>query len=131
MSDISVIESKVLSKPYDRRYVVVDKTTGEVLDDAQGYGYKTIRNAYAAYGYKTRDKSKDKAKATKERYIRRWMREHEDFVDLMDTFAFEIAKGSWGPDEKFDAAFVKRMLADNHLEADFTPGEILKVWRKR
>ena len=39
--------------------VEVDKETGEVLDDAQGYGYKTKRNAYACYGYKNRDKSKD------------------------------------------------------------------------
>lgn len=36
----------------ERRYVVVDKENGNVLDNAQGYGYKTIRNAYAAYAYK-------------------------------------------------------------------------------
>lgn len=36
----------------ETRYCIVSTETGEILDDAQGYGYKTARNAYAAYGYK-------------------------------------------------------------------------------
>ena len=60
--NIEVIEDKNLSSNYDKRYVVVDKDTGEVLDDAQGYGYRSVQKAYAAYGYKTRDKSKDAEK---------------------------------------------------------------------
>ena len=57
--NIAVIESEKLSNEYDRRYVVIDKDTGEILDDAQGYGYKSAQKAHAAYAYKTRDKSKD------------------------------------------------------------------------
>lgn len=37
---------------------IVSVDTGEVLDDAQGYGYKTAQKAYAGYSYKNRDKSK-------------------------------------------------------------------------
>ena len=48
----------------------------------------------------------------------------------MDTVAFEIAKGSCGPDDKFDAALVKKMLKDFELSPDFTAGELLKVWQK-
>ncbi len=44
----------------ERRYVVVDKENGNVLDDAQGYGYKTTRNAYAAYAYKHSRKQQKK-----------------------------------------------------------------------
>lgn len=108
---VIAIEDKKLSKGYDRRYIIVDKETGEVLDDAQGYGYKSPQKAYAAYSYKNRDKTKDKERQEKERKIRKWMKSHKDFVRAMDTFSFEIAKGSWGPDDKFDAAFVRQMIA--------------------
>ena len=131
VAEIEVIQSDVLSSKYDRRYVVVDKETGAILDDAQGYGYKTVRGAYAAWAYKTRDKSKDKEKAQKRQQIRSWMKAHKWFVEAMDTFAFEIAKGSWGAEDRFDAKFVKRMLQDNDLAPDFTAGELLKVWKSR
>ena len=129
MADIIVMEDSKLSKEYEKRFVVVDKNTGEILDDAQGYGYKTIRNAYSAYAYKTRDKSKDKEKLAKKKHIQQWMKEHKGFVKMMDTVAFEIAKGSWGPDDKFNAKLVKEMISENGLEIDFTAGELLKVWR--
>ena len=58
------------------------------------------------------------------------MKENKWFVGMMDQFAFEIAKGSWGPDDKFDAKFVRQMLKDNGLKPDFTASELLKVWRK-
>ena len=129
MPNIEVIKSEALSRPYDMRFVVVDKDTGEVLDDAQGYGYKTARGAHVAWSYKTRDKSKDKEKAQKRKKIQSWMKEHKAFVETMDMFAFEIAKGSWGPDDKFDAKFVKKMLAEHGLSPDFTAGELLQIWR--
>ena len=130
MSDILVIEDRNISKEYDRRYVVVNKITGEILDNAQGYGYKTKQKAYSAYAYKNRDKSKDKERQARINHIREWMKEHEQFVEAMDTFAFEIMKGSWGEKAKFDSKFVKEMLEENNIETDFTPNELLKVWRK-
>ena len=36
----------------DIRYIIVDETTGEIIDDAQGYGYKTKQKAHSAYNYK-------------------------------------------------------------------------------
>jgi hypothetical protein len=116
---------------FEMRYCIVSTETGEVLDDAQGYGYKTAQKAYSAYAYKTRDKSKDKEKAAKEKYIQQWMKEHKSFVKAMDETAFEIAKGSWGPDDKFDAVLVKEMLSNFELEPDFSANELLKVWRGR
>lgn len=50
-------------------------------------------------------------------------------MNLMDEIAFEIAKGSWGPDDKFDAKLVRQMLKENDLKPDFTAGELLKVWK--
>lgn len=42
------------TEPWDRRWCIVDAETGELLDDAQGYGYKTIKKAHAAWNYKNR-----------------------------------------------------------------------------
>ena len=129
--NIKVIESQELSTRYEKRYVVVDKETSEILDDAQGYGYKSVKGAYSAYAYKNRDKSKDKEKQAKQTHIQQWMKKHKGFVEQMNGFAFEIeCKHSWGPEDKFDATFVKKMFKDHNLEPDFTAGELLKVWRK-
>ena len=42
----------------ERRYVIKDMESGEIVDDAQGYGYKSAQKAYAGWAYKSRDKSK-------------------------------------------------------------------------
>lgn len=78
----------------ETRFRIVSMETGEVLDDAQGYGYKTAQKAYSAYSYKTRDKSKDKEKFAKKKQIELWMREHKTFVKALDDIALEIAKGT-------------------------------------
>lgn len=112
------------------RFCIVDVNTGKILDDAQGYGYRTAQKAYAGYSYKNRDKSKDKERLAKKKHIRNWMRQNKSFVKLMDTYAFEIAKGTMAPDDKFDAKFVKNLLKSEGLEPDFTAGELLKkIWR--
>ena len=132
MVNIIVKEDSSLSTTtYDKLYVIVDKETGKILDNAQGYGYKSVQNAYAAWNYKNRDKSKDKEKVAKRKHIKQWLKEHKAFVKAMDTYAFEIAKGSWGSDDKFDAKFVKEMLKENNLEPDFTAAELLRVWKER
>lgn len=47
-----IIESKTLSLPYESRFVIADAKTGEVLDDAQGYGFKSVQAAELAAEYK-------------------------------------------------------------------------------
>ena len=130
MKNIKVIKSKSLSTYRQERFIIVDLDTGEIVDDAQGYGYKTVQGAYAAWSYKNRDKSKDAEKKQKEKRIRTWMKQHKSFISLMNQIAFEIQKGSWGENDKFDAKLVKKLLKENNLEIDFTVGELLKVWRK-
>ena len=45
---------------YQRRYCVVDVETGEIIDDAQGYGYKSEDKAIAAYTWKNIDRKSKK-----------------------------------------------------------------------
>lgn len=119
---------------YDRtetRFCIVSTETGEILDDAQGYGYKTAQKAYAGFAYKNRDKSKDKERQAKKKHIETWMKEHKSFIRLMDACAFDIIKGAAAPDDKINAEFVKELLKENDLEPDFTAGDLLKVWQSR
>lgn len=115
----------------ETRYCVVSAETGEIIDDAQGYGYKTAQKAHAAYAYKHRDKHKVTECAMKRKHIRQWMKHHKEFVEAMDYYAVEAAKESVDGAGKLDAKFLKKMLNDNNLHPDFTPGELLKVWRGR
>lgn len=111
----------------ERRFQIVSAETGEVLDDAQGYGYKTMQKAYAAWAYKTRDKTKDKEKKEKDRTVRKWMREHPREAHALEEYAFEIEyKHSWGPDDHFDAAFVEEQLKEwGFTDLPFTGKEYL------
>lgn len=44
----------------------------------------------------------------------------------------EIAKGSWGPEDKVDTAFIKKMLKDyGYEDLPFTASELLIFWQKR
>lgn len=120
-----------LSDKYDPRFVVIDAETGEILDDAQGYGYKSLQKAYAGYAYKTRDKSKDVAKREIWQRVRKWCCEHQSFVEQLQDISFRIEKGSCGPDVKLDAKTLAALFKDaGHTDLPFTPGEFLRYWNK-
>lgn len=94
-NSIKVIRSDKLSSLYDNRFVVIDVNTREVLDDAQGYGYKTKQKAYAAFYYKKNNtKSDTKRKKALKRIIEKWLDKNEDFKDDIEYWVFQIvAKG--------------------------------------
>lgn len=132
MSDkkIAVVLDGTLSTETDKRYVIIDTLTGEVLDNAQGYGYKSERKAYASYAYKPKAKSKDKEKAENNSQIRKWLEEHKDFTEALDTYAFETTKGLPSTQSEVDLALVKALLKSSGQKTDFTPSEILVCWLK-
>lgn len=128
MKNIKAIRDDSLSCRGDDRYILINTETGEIVDNAQGYGYKSIQGAYAAYSYKTRDRSKDKERELKKREIRKWMKEHKSFVEELDNIAFINLKD--GIDKDISAKDVKDLLKNYGLTTNFTAGELLKVWRK-
>jgi len=116
---------------YETRYVIKDMESGTIVDDAQGYGYRTVQKAYAGWSYKNRDKSKDKEKAEKENVIANWMKENKSFINLLDALAYEIWKGKWGPEDRVDTKFVSKLLEENgYKDLPFTAGELLKYWKR-
>lgn len=131
---IKAIESTI-STSMDKRFVIIDTETGEILDNAQGYGYKTAQKAYAGYSYKKpltqEQREKRKERRARERMAKKWLNENKYFRDAMNQYCFEVEyKGSWGPDVRFNTKFVKEMLAEDNIEVDFTAGELLRAWKK-
>lgn len=39
---------------FRQRYVIIDLETGEILDDANGWGYKTPQSAHRGFSYKVK-----------------------------------------------------------------------------
>ena len=125
MKDYCAVESKSLSTRNDKRYVMVDKATGEIVDDAQGYGYRSKQSAYRGFSYRFRSKEK-KEKDRKEKAIRAWMACHDDFVKALLHFELLAEMGRLGPMVKHDAQLVQTMLDSQNLHPDFSAAELLK-----
>lgn len=127
--DYRAVSYQVLKEgSWENRYRIISTETGAVLDDANGYGYKSARAAYASYGYKHRDRSKDLVKKSKKKHIKAWLDSHQDFEASLAQAEFEIAMGEVAED-KLDAKAVKYLLKEAGLEPDFTASELLKVWK--
>ena len=47
----AIISDELSHFPEDIRWVIVDTETGEILDDAQGYGYRSSDKAYLGFRY--------------------------------------------------------------------------------
>jgi hypothetical protein len=79
----------------DGRNIISDPATGTVLDDAQGWGYKTKQKAAAAAWYKFKG-GKAKMDAGKQEATRFWRKNQafaEATADLVLTCFKEIARG--------------------------------------
>lgn len=112
----------------ETRYRIVDTETGEILDDAQGYGYKSAKKAYAAWSYKNRTpQQKAKEKSDKE-MVRKWCKENKEIVNTLSQFALEITMGKWAPDDKFDEKFVENFMKESDIELPFSAKTLLKYW---
>ena len=69
----------------ETRYRLVNMDTGEIVDDAQGYGYKTAAGAHRAYGYKSMPKSRKRKIASVKERARRFREDNPSFVDSRRT----------------------------------------------
>lgn len=124
--NIKAIKSEVLSSRRSERFVIVDTETGEILDDAQGFGYKSAPKAYAAYNYKNKS---DKEKLDKiEHYVKvyKWMISHKKVKDYFMDIELNDAKypGEYGPVSVKDAEEIMK-----EYDVDFfKPRDLKYVW---
>lgn len=105
------------------RYVIVDKDTGEILDDAQGYGFKTAEKAYKCFHYKHRSQEQK----DKEKVILEWIKDHKDFVDGLVDIEFHLLKEG----DNLSSKIVADLFKESGLNVNFTAKEFLSVYRRR
>ncbi|HWF68860.1 MAG TPA: hypothetical protein VG187_04725 [Mycobacterium sp.] len=121
---MKVVVSAHLSKNYDKRYVVIDEMTGEVLDDAQGYGYKSAQNAHRAQSYTSLPPKKKREREAAKRRVERWCAEHGEFMQHVDQAMFCALKDG----ENVTEADVEAMLTEHRLELPFSIKDLMKHW---
>lgn len=92
MADYIVAKSAELSKRYEARYVIVNEETGEILDDANGYGYRSIQAAHKGWAYKSKPKE-EKDKMNKQHLIvMNWIKENKKIVNGLEDMYFYAFK---------------------------------------
>jgi len=123
-SAVRVVVSPSLSDGYDRRYIVVDAATGAVIDDAQGYGYKTAQNAHRAHSCKSVSPAKKRQREAIKKSVRRWCAKHSDFMGDIEQAMFYAMKDG----DTFTEADVRALLKARSLEPPFTVKELMRHW---
>lgn len=104
------------------RFEIVSTETGEIIDNANGYGYKSKPNAYKAGWYKFGGGKKKVDSAVA------WWRkkEHREFLNWLNDSAFYFAK-DYGEDyEKELADAASEYAAEHHID-DYKK-EYFKSW---
>ncbi|WP_226360870.1 hypothetical protein [Pseudonocardia sp. ICBG1142] len=118
-----MVISTALSRGRDLRHVVVDVRSGEIVDDAQGYGYRSAQNAYRAHGY-TSAPPKKKQRAAAQRKVKDWCVAHPAFMADVEKMALCALKDG----ESLARADVERLLADHGVESPFSVGVLMRYW---
>jgi hypothetical protein len=120
---VKVVVSASLSS-CDKRYVVVDEATGEVLDDAQGYGYKNAANAHRGYGYTSMPPKKKHQREAANRRVQRWCAQHPEFMQHVEQAMFYAVKDG----QNVTVTDVGAILAEHGLELPFPVTDLMKHW---
>lgn len=126
---VSVIRSESLSrKRGDERFVVISVDTGKILDDAQGYGYKSAKKAWAAWKWKERGCPKPYVNPE----IKRWFSEHKKFCDDLEYASFHYIKDMCmeerGTKQIPYGEIIKELLEEYGMEVPFNVSDMAKTW---
>lgn len=87
----SVIKAVPMPSNYSR-WVMKNINTGEILDDAQGYGYRTAQKAHAAWAYKHPSKEQAGNRKKNMRANKVFVKEHPSIGDDWAQAALDLYK---------------------------------------
>src|SRR5262249_45818155 len=100
---------------------VIDEVTGEVLDDAQGYGYKNAQNAHRGYSYKSLPPKKKRQREAVKRRVRRWGAGHPEGKQHVEQAMFSAMKGGQNVTE----ADVQAILTKHGVQVPFSVNDLM------
>lgn len=126
------IKSEQLSDPFFPRFVIFDTESGTVVDDAQGYGYKSAQKAYAAWNYKTKSYAELKNSAKTQKTIRKWSYNNQLLTEEIETIILRSLKLSGRVDGPKCRSSIQELLKQNGLtekNLPFTVDELLRCYQ--
>lgn len=121
MNKYKVVKSQTLSKRFESRYVIIDEETGEILDNANGYGYKTAQAAHKAWAYKNKPKAEKDKINQQHKAVISWMKKNKKLVEDLDTLYFYAFKDG-------DEVTTKDVESVIGKHEDFTTKQFLYVY---
>ena len=119
ITNYKVVKSEKLSEAFDPRFIIIDADTGEIIDDAQGYGYKNAQKAHNAYHYKTKPKKKKHQAQQQKQKVHTFCKKNKSFIRLLETLIFEAYKE--GRQSEINLQFYKDMFKEHGFEEDQLP----------
>ena len=122
MRTISVVKSDALSKGNVTRFVVIDRETKEILDDAQGYGFKSIDGAYKAYIYWSHQHEKQVQ-------IQQWLKENPVFVSILNDTYRKCNELGHRPSNIQMIQYIEWLLSVFDLKIDCSTQELVREWK--
>lgn len=95
--EIVEIDKEIEIDPYggkgiEKRYVIVNLDSGEIFDDANGYGYKSYQKAMSAYKFKSQGKENIEIRYKKEEEIESWCARNKGKVRAIGEMKFVALK---------------------------------------
>lgn len=94
------------------------------MDNAQGYGYKSIQNAYKCFGYKTKHKNPKKYSKKVKEQVKKFIKKHNDvFDELSDMMFYSFKEG-----EDFSDDNIKGFLKEKGIELPFSFSELKRYF---
>ena len=137
-----------IKKGFETKYIIINEINGKIIDDAQGYGFKSKQAAYKCYNYKFNggkekdDSIKDFVKnllknARKLKYI-------SDIQKLIDDLEYELFRNfkDYNLDlkeqiehnkksfEKFEDEIIKLCELDKHIFTIYKTQKIVDYIQK-
>lgn len=108
----------------ETRWRIVDKETGKVLDDAQGWGYKSRQNAHIGWSYNRKSDTEKEKDYQRKLAVWKFLHENKKLNEDMEYEAFYAMKDG----EDFGEDEVKGILEYRGIETEYSAKEILKAW---
>lgn len=103
------------------RYMLINPETGEIVDDAQGYGYRTKQGAHAAYGYSHKTPQQAHNQKINKQANKAFLKRHPHFENNWNEVIFDCYKN--GEEAGYDD--FKQLVYQT--EPDFN-GKIRSLW---
>ena len=89
----NIVPKQISEKGEEERYILVNKETGEIVEDANGYGFKSVQKAYACFYYKNRTPEEAKTYKEKQKLIEKFMEKHKGLTISYVDDVYHALKG--------------------------------------